>query len=261
MTTSGPRLQTAGGRTRPSWPSRRLDPHDSLGLRLTVAAAAAFLVLVPFSLLAVLVLGSWEPLWELDRSVTGALHDYALAHPGWVEFMTAWSFVFAPWSLRLGALALVVWLLRRGSRRLAAWVVTTMVTGGLLGAGLKLLVGRDRPELLDPVARAAGYSFPSGHALNAALAAGVMLLILLPVARGRRWIRWALGAAAGALVVVTGVSRVAIGVHFTSDVLGGWLLGAAVVAATAAGFATWREQVTGGAPRSGASPVPPDDCL
>jgi undecaprenyl-diphosphatase len=258
MTTPG-RLHTDTGRSRPSWPARRLDPDHSLGLRLTVAAAAAFLVLVPFSLLALLVLASWAPLHDFDHTVTAALHDYALGHPGWVDFMTAWSFVFAPWSLRLAALALVVWLLRRGARRLALWVVTTMVTGGLLGVVLKLLVGRERPELLDPVARAVGYSFPSGHALNATLAAGVLVLIMLRPTRGRPGARLAGWLAAVVLAGVTGASRVAIGVHFTSDVIGGWLLGAAVVAATAAGFTTWRERVGGS--RDHAVPAPADDAL
>ena len=53
-----------------------------------------------------------------------------------------------------------IWLLRRGARRLALWAATTMVVGGLLGPLLKLLVGRDRPDLLDPVARAAGLLVP-----------------------------------------------------------------------------------------------------
>jgi undecaprenyl-diphosphatase len=231
----------ADARPRPSWSARRLDPDRSLGLRLTVAAVAAFLVLVPFSLLALLVLGSWTPLHRLDEQVTVTLHAYAVGHPGWVDLMTAWSAVFAPWPLRMGALALVIWLARRGARRLALWVITTMVTGGLLGVGLKLLVGRDRPDLLDPVTRAAGYSFPSGHALNAALAAGVLLLVVLPMARSP-WARGTVWAAAATVAVVTGLSRVAIGVHYSSDVLGGWLLGAAVVAATAAGFTAWRHR-------------------
>ncbi|MBM0276382.1 phosphatase PAP2 family protein [Micromonospora tarensis] len=223
----------------PSWRRRRLDPDHSLGLRLTLATAAAFLVLVPFALLTLLVLGAWAPLHRLDTAVTDALHGYAQDHPAWVVLMRIWTEVFAPMPLRAVALLLVVWLLRRGARRLALWAATTMIVGGLVGPLLKLLVGRDRPELLDPVARAAGYSFPSGHALNATLAAGVLLLVLLPYA-GRGVARAALWVGAVLLTVVTGLSRIALGVHFTSDVLGGWLLGVAVVAATTAAFTSWR---------------------
>ncbi|MDG4806651.1 phosphatase PAP2 family protein [Micromonospora sp. WMMD1120] len=224
---------------RPSWRRRRLDPDHALGLRLTVAAAAAFLILVPFALLTLLVLGAWAPLRRLDNAVTDALHSYAQDHPAWVVLMRIWTEVFAPMPLRAVAVLLVVWLVRRGARRLALWAATTMIVGGLIGPLLKLLVGRDRPELLDPVARAAGYSFPSGHALNATLAAGVLLLVLLPYA-GRGLGRAALWVGAVLLTVVTGLSRVALGVHFTSDVLGGWLLGVAVVAATTAAFTSWR---------------------
>jgi undecaprenyl-diphosphatase len=89
------------------------------------------------------------------------------------------------------------------------------------------------------VARAAGYSFPSGHASNATLAAGVLLLVFLPFA-GRGAARAALWAAALLITVLTGLSRVALGVHFASDVLGGWLLAVAVLAATTAAFTSWR---------------------
>ncbi|MFG2055354.1 phosphatase PAP2 family protein [Micromonospora sp. NPDC048930] len=223
-----------------SWRADRLDPDRSLGLRLTLAAVAAFLVLVPFALLALLVLGSWPPLFRLDATITDTLHRYALAHPAWVRAMSLWTDVFAPNPLRVAAALVAAWLLYRRAPRLAVWVVTTMTVGGLLGGLLKLLVGRHRPDLLEPVARAAGYSFPSGHALNATLAAGVLLLVFLPYARNRRGLRWALWTGAVLIAVVTGLSRIALGVHWTSDVVGGWLLGAAVVAATTAAFTTWR---------------------
>ncbi|MEU1686118.1 phosphatase PAP2 family protein [Micromonospora sp. NPDC005707] len=226
-----------------SWRRRRLDPDHSLGLRLTLAATAAFLVLVPFALLALLVLGAWSPLSRLDAAITDALHGYAVDHPAWVRVTEVWTHVFGPGPLRVAAAGAVVWLLWRGAPRLALWVVTTMTVGGLLGALLKLLVGRHRPDLLDPVARAAGYSFPSGHALNATLAAGVLLLVFLPFARHSRAWRGALWAAAVLIAVLTGLSRIALGVHWTSDVVGGWLLGVAVVAATAAAFSTWRTRV------------------
>ncbi|WBB66023.1 phosphatase PAP2 family protein [Micromonospora sp. WMMD812] len=255
MSTPGPRtLVPVDG---VSWRRRRLDPEHSLGLRLTLAAMAAFLVLVPFSLLGLLVLDAWPPLHRLDAAVTDTLHGYALTHPEWVRVMSIWTNVFGPMPLRAGALVVVIWLVSRGARRLALWVAVTMLVGGLLGPLLKLLVGRDRPELLDPVARAAGYAFPSGHALNATLAAGVLLVVFLPHRSGPG--RSALWAGALLLAVVTGVSRVTLGVHWTSDVVGGWLLGTAVVAATAAALTVWRHRVRlapAQAVRDGVAPEP-----
>ncbi|MFJ8581867.1 phosphatase PAP2 family protein [Micromonospora sp. NPDC093277] len=251
---TGGRL-SAGDRSH----SDRLDRHPSPGRRRTLAATGAFLPLAPFILLALLVRATWPPLFRLDIAVTGALHRYALDHPAWVRLMGGWTNVFAPGPLRIATGAVAAWLLLRQAPRPALvrsgapsrgakaelwapalWVATTMAGGGLLGVLIKLLVGRHRPELLNPVARASGLSFPSGHALNATLAAGVVLLVFLPFTRDRWPLRWALWTVAVLVAVVTGFSRIALGVHWTSDVVGGWLLGLAVLAATTAAFRTWR---------------------
>lgn len=210
----------------------RSDHDDFPAVRLAVAAAGAVVLLVPFALLAVLIVGENAALTGLDRRVTDSLHGFALSHEWWVRLMAAWSWVFHPMVWRLAALALVVWLFRRGNRAVAWWVAVTMTAGGLLGVALKLLVGRDRPELLEPVARASGYAFPSGHALTSALGAAVLVLVLLPLVR-RPGLLW---AAAIVIPLGTAVSRVALGVHWVSDVLAGLLLGVAVVAVTATAF-------------------------
>ncbi|MFI5492313.1 phosphatase PAP2 family protein [Actinoplanes sp. NPDC051859] len=202
------------------------------GRRPTRAVAWAIGVLLSFGALGLLVGTRWAPLHESDTTITTAVHRWALTHPSWVEVTVWWTNVFAPFPLRFAVLLLVGWLLRRQDRRTALWAALTMVAGGLLGAGLKLLFGRDRPELLDPVARATGLSFPSGHALNATLAAGIFLLVLLPVVR-RRWLLWTVAVV---VAVGTGVSRVILGVHFTSDVIAGWLLGIAILAAVTPAF-------------------------
>ncbi len=216
----------------------RSDQDYSPAVRLTVASVGAVLLLVPFALLAALIVGNNATLHGFDQRVTEALHGFALRHEWWVLLMQAWSWIFDPMVWRLAALGLVIWLVRRGAKPLAWWVGLTMAAGGLLGALLKLLIGRDRPELLEPVSRAVGYAFPSGHALNSALGATVFLLVLLPVVRAKK----ALWAAAVLIPLVTAVSRVALGVHWSSDVVAGLLLGVAVAASTAAAFQTRRRR-------------------
>ncbi len=211
-------------------------------MRLAVAAAVAVALLVPFAVLTAMVVGGVDWLHRVDQDVSVAVHDFSSAHSALVDFMWAWCLVFDPWTWRLAALGLVIWLARRGARSLAWWVGITMTAGGLLGVVLKVIFERDRPSFLDPVATAVGYSFPSGHALNNALGAAVVLAVLLPLTRHRpRWRRWLIGAGL-AIPAVTGLFRVGLGVHWLSDVLGGWLLGLIVVAATSAAFVAHRRR-------------------
>jgi undecaprenyl-diphosphatase len=215
----------------------RVDPDHSLGLRLTIASLAVVLIMIPFSLLLVV---AKMPLNELDAQVAEDLHEYALAHPGVTKLLLVWTDLFGPWPWRIAVIAYAAWLLYRGARRLAIWAVTTVTVGGLLGLALKIIVARARPHLPDPVALAPGDSFPSGHAVNVTLGAGVIVLLVLPMLP--RWGRRVAWAVAWFLVLSVGYTRVALGVHWVSDVVAGIVLGAAVVAATAAGFETWRRE-------------------
>ncbi|MGK5685603.1 phosphatase PAP2 family protein [Actinoplanes sp. URMC 104] len=216
------------------------DQDHALEVRLAAAAAGAVALLVPFAVIAALIVGNVGWLHALDHDVSVPVHEFSAAHPDWARFMQAWCLVFDPWTWRLAALALVIWLARRGERALAWWVGITMTAGGLLGVLLKLLFERQRPSFLDPVATAVGYSFPSGHALNNALGAAVVLMVLLPRVRHRPALhRWLLIGGI-AVPVLTGAFRIGLGVHWLSDVLAGWLFGLAVVATTAAAFAARR---------------------
>lgn len=209
---------------------------ETIGVRVAVAATGVVVLLVPAALIGVLIVGNVGWLHSFDLHVTADGHAVALRHPGLVRFMEIWSLVFTPNSWRAAAVLLGVWLARRRAWPLVVWVAATMTAGGVLGVVLKLLVGRHRPDLLDPVARASGYSFPSGHALNSALGASVLLLVLLPVLPRLRAALW---TAAIVLPLVTGLSRIGLGVHWTSDVVAGWLLGVAVPAATATAYLRW----------------------
>lgn len=212
----------------------------TLSTRLVLTVLISVPAAVVVALLVFAVEGSWPPLHRLDASVADHLHTQVVAHPAWVHVFVAITDAGSPTVMRflVGALAVVLFV--RGARRLALWAAATMIGGALIDVVLKTAVGRARPTFTDPVAVAPGASFPSGHAFTATLGAGVLVLWALPLLPRRvRPVAWA----AGALVAfAVGYSRVALGVHWASDVIGGWLLGVGLLAATTAAFETWRHK-------------------
>lgn len=202
------------------------------GAARTAWLAAGGVLAVLFAVLALLVDARVGWLMDLDRSVADGFHGWAVRH-GWaVDVGDVLAVVLGPWMFRVLVLAAVVALLRRGERRAAVWAVVTMVLGGALGSVLKEVIGRARPHFPDPVATVGDYSFPSGHTTNAMLGVGVLLLLALPLLPRRHHpLGWAVAAF---VVVLTCLDRLVLGVHFLSDVVGGCLLSAAVVALTSA---------------------------
>ncbi|HET9172925.1 MAG TPA: phosphatase PAP2 family protein [Actinospica sp.] len=207
----------------------------SLSRRLALTLLVALPAAVAVGLLVLGVEASWRPMLNADKAIADTLHAQALRHPAWVRTMLTVSTIGSPTVMRVvtGVLAIVLWL--RRARRLALWITATMLGGAVIDEVLKVAVDRARPVFPHPVATAPGPSFPSGHTFTATLGAGVVLLIVLPLlpSRGARTSAWILAALVPLLV---GYSRVALGVHWTSDVVGGWLLGIGLLAGTTAAF-------------------------
>ncbi|MGW5348131.1 phosphatase PAP2 family protein [Streptomyces sp. NPDC004050] len=192
------------------------------------------------ALLTVLVAIRWQPLLRLDALVARDLHTVAVARPGVtgvVRVLSDW--VWDPWTMRALAALACVWLWLRADRRRAVRVAGATVAAAAVSQGMKEAVGRDRPVWPDPVDAAHFAAFPSGHAMTAAAVCG-MLLWLLPPSAPRAWVRaaWVLAAVS---VLGVGFTRVYLGVHWPSDVLAGWLMGAAL-AALAVGWPGRRER-------------------
>jgi membrane-associated phospholipid phosphatase len=210
------------------------------GRRFGLRSAIAFGCALVFAVLAALVRSASGPLVRTDRRVDEALHGYAVRHPGFTSGMRfvsdigtslAWLLILAP---------VVGWLLYRRLPKLAAFVAVTAIGSVLLNNLIKLLVGRARPQLTDPVAIAAGKSFPSGHSQAAIVGYAILVAVFLPaVPRGRR--RWLVLPAAG-LVLLTGFARIALGVHYLSDVIGAYLIGMVWFVGMASAFGAWRRE-------------------
>lgn len=219
---------------------RRLDPDSRLGLELTLWGVAAFVVLVPFGVLLALVRSHSSGLQSADLSVATHAHELAINHHGLVTFLQAVSNVCAPHTFWVLIALLTVVLVIRRAARLALWAAVTMAGAALLDNVIKTVADRARPHLANPVASAPGKSFPSGHALESFVGVAILLIVMLPLMRPV-W-RWLVVAAAVMLLALIGFARVTLGVHYLSDVVGGWIFAAGWIAATCAGFRVWRKQ-------------------
>jgi membrane-associated phospholipid phosphatase len=207
-------------------------------VRVLLALAATGLLVGPFLLLLVLLLGEWDGLSRVDTAVLEWAHRVAVEHASLTQFMSTVSTVLHPWILRLVASAVAVGCMAAGRWRVGLWGLTAAWGSGLIDMMVKSGVARVRPHLPDPVSIAPGYSFPSGHALGALVCLVVVAASVAPALSkpARRWL-WSI---CGFLVVLVGISRVELGVHYPTDVIAGWLLGTAWLAASAAAFDVWK---------------------
>lgn len=220
-------------REGPSAPAR-------FAVRGVVGFTGVLAVGVVFALVLGLVASRWAPLRAVDVAIVDAVNSAVSTWP-WVvsvlQLVTDLGGSEAAWLLLPVA---VVWLLVRRAPRLAVYVAVTGLGSAVLNTGVKALVNRARPLVDLPVLVAPGASFPSGHALGSTITYGVLLLVFVPVLP-YRFHRPTIVAAV-TLVAAIGLTRVALGVHYPSDVLGGWLLGVLWLAVTATAFRRWRQE-------------------
>ena len=190
-------------------------PRTYLAVLVALAAAAVY---------AAMWVGyrqDWRWLHRFDRSLLYAAHAIAVKHPIWVRLWAGVSFALGPVPLRLlGALAAVAAVVMRNVRA-ALVLLACAPLSGLVTVAAKALVNRPRPSTM--LVPESSTSFPSGHALEATAALLAMVCFVLPMLN-RLSGRVVIAVAALSLLSV-GVARVALNVHYPSDVLAGWSLG------------------------------------
>jgi undecaprenyl-diphosphatase len=182
---------------------------------LLVAIGALFAFLAVSAAIA----NAWLPLrWDLP------IQDWVEAHrtQGLDTFFLTMS-RFGSTMVVLSAGAVLAALSWGKCRAVSIAIVVAALGRPLLESVLKIVVGRDRPDL-ERMVNGHGPSFPSGHVMAAVALYGLVPLVVALFTRSRLlW--WLSSAVSGFLIASIAASRVYLGVHWTSDVVGGLLLG------------------------------------
>jgi membrane-associated phospholipid phosphatase len=199
---------------------RRLDPEAATGLALTVALVLILAAAAGSGLVADMVT-SRTGLYRWDASAAAWGAEHATPTSTWVLGMVTWLGATVTVLSVTVALGVLEWVERR---RLAVLAFMLMVVVGqnLIANLVKVLVDRERPPV-PHLAASSGFSFPSGHT---AAAAATWAAVALVLGRGRPLrVKALLGVGAALLTVVVAASRVLLGVHWLTDVIGGAALG------------------------------------
>lgn len=200
----------------------------------------AVIVALVVGALAFLVRSKNDTLIDFDNSVITSLTSVTRDHPGFGSFWLWWQTISLPTTdyLVVAIPACIIAFFALKLRTRALWALATMLVGWNLALDVKYLVQRARPIVADPVSHAPGYSFPSGHAANAAIITTTLVLLFWPV-MGRALRVIAIGFAV-LWTLTTCFDRMFLGVHFPSDVTAGVLLGCGLVLASFAGYRGWK---------------------
>lgn len=206
-------------------PHNRWMPADRRVSPLRVAWAVAAMTVM---MLLVAALGRWVLIpadWAraVDEGGVSAGSDLVRSAPWLADAAQVWSALSGPWVVHPVVIVVTLTLIARGRVGRSALVVPAIgLVGWALGAVCKELVQRPRPE--DAVVAYGSWSYPSGHATNAALGAMLLLALLASIRTAR--LRWGASALVIAALLLTAADRIVLGVHFVTDVGAGLALGA-----------------------------------
>jgi undecaprenyl-diphosphatase len=201
--------------------AQRWLPLGPLGIAALIGALLCVLLTLGFAWLAKGVFA--DRFVALDDGVITWLHGYW--GPATDQFMLFFTTIGEAWVLA-PLIAMIAFALTRYQRWIdAAGLVVAGAGAGLLNTLLKDIFERTRPDLFPGPIHLTTYSFPSGHAMGSIAAYGMLAFVGARLTPSRP-LRYAIALAAALIVFCIGLSRIYFGVHYPTDVIGGYLAGA-----------------------------------
>lgn len=182
----------------------------------------SMLLLLPFGLFAFGVAQQSEWLNSFDRFFASPiLVNRSAIKTTFYSLITDLGGTFCVFLLTI--LVSLYFILRKKDFKTAYWFIFNVALGaGLLNQLVKFLFQRTRPTIEHLVLQD-GYSFPSGHSMASLICYGGIAFLIIQFL-SKTWIKWIVGLLAALLIIVIGISRIYLGVHFPSDVIGGFCL-------------------------------------
>lgn len=163
-------------------------------------------------------------------SIDSSVHDFFVdQRPGWLVDVSKFFDAYGTSEMLLGVAVIValVWVVRTRPSLLPLAIPVSVFVNAVVVAVIKDVVDRERPEMSQRLVEATSASLPSGHTASAAALVASILTVRSLTRGGKR--RWTVQDAALMLFAfVAGVARLVLGVHWLSDVLVGWFIGAVI---------------------------------
>jgi membrane-associated phospholipid phosphatase len=206
---------------------------EYLGLHLTIGFFVTLVGLVVFSIITHDVIRQ-RSITQLDARLTDFLHSHGTLFG--YGFWAVISSLGAGLTLTiLGVGVALLLALRRRWVVLGGWAAAVLGSG-LLDGALKFLIRRPRPESAVTFLSHLSWSFPSGHSMASMVTYGMVAYLVMLSVKGRKGYQLATALCAVLLILSIGFSRLYLGVHYFSDVLGGFTAGALWLSACISGL-------------------------
>ncbi len=218
---------------------RRFAPGEYLGLHLTIGLIVSIAALWLFGGVTEDVIHH-DPLTQFDIALLEWFHSHSTPHV--TKLFAGISLLGSALVLTtVGLLVAILLALRRRWLLFLGWVAA-LGGAGVLDALLKHIIRRPRPPYATALFYSNSFSFPSGHAMASLVGYGMLAYLLVVFWAGRWQLRFVILSVAAALILAIGISRLYLGVHYFSDVVGGYAAGALWLSACLTGIEITRRE-------------------
>lgn len=189
-------------------------------------AIASIILAIPFIFIVLMIFYNKEMVNQIDFNLGSQFHNLRTEHRS--EIAIGITTIGDVWSQAAIAVMVTTLLFTLREFKAGLWYGLTVLIGALFINGyVKTIFARVRPDYIDHLVHETTFAFPSGHAMGTTILFGGIAFVVYRLFRNEPLFKWLVVIYCIATAIIIGLSRIYLGVHYPSDVLGGFSLGAA----------------------------------